>query len=138
MRLLGDFQSLCFNLFRYWPIHNLNLRNSIPSKILKCILQKSGIFDAGKKVRFWPESDHYRLSDFGCCLTNFFSRPKFNLLCTQGEKCIAITVLPELHKCLFDVKKIFEFLYVILALKSMWNFLEVFLIKVMTNMLQST
>ena len=47
----------------------------------------------------------------------FFSRPKFNLLCTQGEKCIAITVLPELHKCLFDVKKIFGFLYVILALK---------------------
>ena len=72
IRLFGDFQSLCFNLFRYWPIHNLNLRNSISSKILKCILQKSGIFDAGKKVRFWPESDHYRLSDFGCCLTNFF------------------------------------------------------------------
>ena len=52
IRLFGDFQSLCFNLFRYCPIHNLNLRNSIPSKILKCNYKKVEFLMLVKKWDF--------------------------------------------------------------------------------------
>ena len=52
IRLFGDFQSLCFNLFRYWPIHNLNLRNSIPSKFSNAFYKKVEFLMLVKKWDF--------------------------------------------------------------------------------------